>query len=157
MSDSTILWTIAHQAPPSTGFSKQKYWSGLPYSPPGDLSQPRDQICISYVSYIERQVLCHQHHLRSPNNALPILPSFLSITLLACEMSTLVQQFEHSLALPFFGIGMKTDLFQSCGHCCVFQICQHIECSIYLVGLFGWVGRCLKNINSNCCHLLFLI
>ena len=24
---------------------------------------------------------------------------------------------EHSLALPFFGIGMKTDLFQSCGHC----------------------------------------
>ena len=29
-----------------------------------------------------------------------------------------------SLALPFFGIGMKTDLFQSCGHCWVFQICQ---------------------------------
>ena len=25
--------------------------------------------------------------------------------------------FEHSLALPFFGIGMKTDLFQCCGHC----------------------------------------
>ena len=25
--------------------------------------------------------------------------------------------FEHSLALPFFGTGMKTDLFQSCGHC----------------------------------------
>ena len=25
--------------------------------------------------------------------------------------------FEHSLALLFFGIGMKTDLFQSCGHC----------------------------------------
>ena len=26
------------------------------------------------------------------------------------------REFEHSLALPFFGIGMKTDLFQSCGH-----------------------------------------
>ena len=37
--------------------------------------------------------------------------------------------FEHSLTLPFFGIGMKTDLFQSCGHCWVFQICWHIECS----------------------------
>ena len=36
---------------------------------------------------------------------------------------------EHSLALPFFGIGMKIDLFQSCGHCWVFQICWHIECS----------------------------
>ena len=34
-----------------------------------------------------------------------------------------LENFEHSLALPFFGIGMKTDLFQSCGHCWVFQIC----------------------------------
>ena len=33
------------------------------------------------------------------------------------EMSTIVRWFEHFLALPFFGIGMKTDLFQSCGHC----------------------------------------
>ena len=31
--------------------------------------------------------------------------------------------------MPFFRIGMKTDLFQSCGHCRVFQICWHIECS----------------------------
>ena len=28
-------------------------------------------------------------------------------------------------ALPFFGIGMKTDLFHSCGHCWVLQICWH--------------------------------
>ena len=35
----------------------------------------------------------------------------LSITLLVCEMSAIVWQFEHSLALPFFGIGMKTDLW----------------------------------------------
>ena len=33
-----------------------------------------------------------------------------------------------SFALPFFQIGMKTDLFQSCGHCWVFQISLHIEC-----------------------------
>ena len=32
-------------------------------------------------------------------------------SLLACEMSAIVQYFEHSLTLPFFGIGMKTDLF----------------------------------------------
>ena len=36
------------------------------------------------------------------------------------------------LGLPFFGIGMKTDLFQSCGHCWVFQICWHIECSTFI-------------------------
>ena len=28
-----------------------------------------------------------------------------------------------------FGIGMKTDLFQSCGRCLVFQICWHIDCN----------------------------
>ena len=55
----------------------------------------------------------------------------LSITLLACEMSAVLQWFEHSLALPFLGIGVKTDLFQSCGHCWVFHICWHIECSTF--------------------------
>ena len=33
--------------------------------------------------------------------------------------------------LPFFAIGMKTDLFQSCGPCWVFQMCWHIECSTF--------------------------
>ena len=56
----------------------------------------------------------------------------LSITLLACEMSAT----EHSLALPFFGIGMKTGLFQSCGHCWLFQICWHIECSTFTASSF---------------------
>ena len=35
------LWTIAHQAPLSMGFSGQEYWSGLPFPPPGDLPDPR--------------------------------------------------------------------------------------------------------------------
>ena len=34
------LWTVACQAPPSTGFSRQEYWSGLPCPPPGDLPDP---------------------------------------------------------------------------------------------------------------------
>ena len=33
------------------------------------------------------------------------------------EMSSIVRYFDHSLALLFFGIAMKIDLFQSCGHC----------------------------------------
>ena len=33
-------WTIAHQAPPSMGFSRQEYWSGLPFPSPGDLPNP---------------------------------------------------------------------------------------------------------------------
>ena len=30
-------WTVAHQAPPSMGFSRLEYWSGLPFPAPGDL------------------------------------------------------------------------------------------------------------------------
>ena len=33
-------WTVAHQAPPSMGFSRQEYCSGLPCPPPGDLPNP---------------------------------------------------------------------------------------------------------------------
>ena len=34
------LWTVAHQAPPSTRFSRREYWSGLPCPLPGDLTDP---------------------------------------------------------------------------------------------------------------------
>ena len=34
------LWTVAHQAPPSMGFSRQEYWSGLPFPSSGDLPDP---------------------------------------------------------------------------------------------------------------------
>ena len=33
-------WTVAHQAPLSMGFSRQEYWSGLPFPSPGDLPNP---------------------------------------------------------------------------------------------------------------------
>ena len=33
-------WTVAHQAPLSMGFSRQEYWSGLPFPSPGDLRDP---------------------------------------------------------------------------------------------------------------------
>ena len=34
------LWTVAYQAPPSMGFSRQECWSGLPFPFPGDLPDP---------------------------------------------------------------------------------------------------------------------
>ena len=33
-------WTVAHQASPSMGFSRQEYWSGLPFPSPGNLPNP---------------------------------------------------------------------------------------------------------------------
>ena len=33
-------WTVGYEAPPSMGFSRQEYWSGLPFPSPGDLPDP---------------------------------------------------------------------------------------------------------------------
>ena len=33
-------WSVAYQAPQSMGFSRQEYWSGLPFPSPGDLPHP---------------------------------------------------------------------------------------------------------------------
>ena len=38
---SATCWTIAHQASLFMGFSRQEYWSGLPFPSPGDLTDPR--------------------------------------------------------------------------------------------------------------------
>ena len=36
----TMPWTVTYHAPPSIGFSRQEYWSGLPFSSPEDLPNP---------------------------------------------------------------------------------------------------------------------
>ena len=40
MSNSVTLWTVARQSPLSMEFSRQEYWSGLPFPSPGDLPNP---------------------------------------------------------------------------------------------------------------------
>ena len=47
MSDYEILRTVARQAPLSMGFSRQGYWSGLPFPPPRDLPHPGIKSCLS--------------------------------------------------------------------------------------------------------------
>ena len=48
-----IPWTVAYQAPPSVDFSRQEYWSGLPFSSPGDLPdlgiEPRSPTFQAYI------------------------------------------------------------------------------------------------------------
>ena len=60
------LLTMACQAPLSMGFSRQKYWSRLPCSSPGESSWCRDWISVPYVSCTGRRVLYYLHHLGSP-------------------------------------------------------------------------------------------
>ena len=56
------LWPVACQAPLSMGFSRQEYWSGLPYPSPGDLPDPR--IKPGLLHY--RQILCWLSHQGRP-------------------------------------------------------------------------------------------
>ena len=60
----------------------------------------------------------------------------LCMTLPAWEISAIIQRLAHSLVLPFLGIRMRIDLFQSCGHCWVFHICRHIECNTLMASSF---------------------
>ena len=43
MSSSVIPWIVAHQAPLCLGFSRQEYWTGLPFPSPGDLPDPLNE------------------------------------------------------------------------------------------------------------------
>ena len=52
-------WTAAYQAPPSVGFSRQEYWSGVPVPSSRESFQLRVWTHVSYVSCIGRQVLYH--------------------------------------------------------------------------------------------------
>ena len=50
---SDSLWppqTVARQAPVFVRCSRQEYWSGLPFLPPGESSRPRDRTWVSCVS-----------------------------------------------------------------------------------------------------------
>ena len=62
MSDSTIPWTVAFQAPLSMECSRQKYWSGLLLPPPGDLPYPGLNLSLLHC----KQIL-HLSHQGSPN------------------------------------------------------------------------------------------
>ena len=53
------LWTVAHQAPLSMGFSRQEYWSGLPCPSAGHLSSPGVQPA-SPALQVESLLLSHR-------------------------------------------------------------------------------------------------
>ena len=66
------LWTVAHQALLSMEFSRQEYWSWLPFPPPGGFYRPRDLIGISCVSCIGRRILLPLSHMGSPKCQLSV-------------------------------------------------------------------------------------
>ena len=76
---SVTPWTVARQAPLSMGFSRQEYWSGLPFP------SPSDQTCVSYIAggFFE---LSNQ---RSPLKSQTGSNEWTSVHLGVCEMEFL--------------------------------------------------------------------
>jgi len=65
-------WTAAFQAPLSLGFSREEYWSGLPFPPPGDL--PNSGVKpVSAVAPALQADSSLQSHWRSPESNVHIL------------------------------------------------------------------------------------
>ena len=60
-----IPWTVAYQAPPSMEFSRQEYWSGLPFPSPEDLPNPGSNLGLPHW----RQMLYRLSYQGSPSSA----------------------------------------------------------------------------------------
>ena len=54
-------WTVACQAPPSMGFPRQEYWSGLPFPSPGDLPTQGLKLYLLHLLHC-RQILYRLSH-----------------------------------------------------------------------------------------------
>ena len=74
VSDSATPQTVAHQAPFFMGFSRQEYWSWLPFPPPEDLPDPGSSPCLLHWQE-DSLAPCH---LGSPSNTI-ILAQFTSV------------------------------------------------------------------------------
>ena len=107
-------WTAANQDPQSMGFSRQEYWSGLPFPSPGDLPDPGIEprspaleadalTCFSKSSLNIWKFTVHV--LLKPG--LENFEHYFASVWDECHCVV----FQHILAWPFFGIGVKTDLF----------------------------------------------
>ena len=61
-------WTVAYQAPPSMGFSRQEYWSGLPFPSLGDLPNPGLPHCRQMLYRLSRRELHWQVSTNPPQD-----------------------------------------------------------------------------------------
>ena len=62
-------WTVAHQAHLSMRLSSQEYWSGLPFSPPGNFLNPSIKPCLLHLLHWQADSLPLSHlGSRHPNH-----------------------------------------------------------------------------------------
>ena len=55
------IWTVAHQSPLSMGFSRQEYWSRLPFPPLGDLMTTTLNFGVICMILVQLELTQYQH------------------------------------------------------------------------------------------------
>ena len=113
MSDSATPWTVVFPAPPSMRFSRQEYWSGLPFPSPGRSSQPREGTWVSHIAgyYLKAErrridafeLWCWRRLLRVPGTARRSNQSILKEISPGCSLEGLMLK----LKLQYFGHLMR--------------------------------------------------
>ena len=102
VSNSVTHWTAARQAPLSTGFFRQEYWSGLPFLSPGDLPRPRYRTCVSCVFCIaDRFFTCWATSSPSTSSNLINSTSFFSLMVSPSSSPGLTLKFLSQLQLCY--------------------------------------------------------
>ena len=130
------------QVPLPMGFSRQEYWSGLPFSPPGDLPNKGMKCSVSHVSCIGRWVLYHKCHLGSRHGPMRgwVIHVFFSI------LSQFMRNWGSTICHP-------GGMFSSRGHACGSQ--HMLPGNVFIKGKQSKSLRSLSWVNKICCRCLF--
>ena len=140
-------WIIAQQALLSMEFSRQGYWSGLPFPPPRS-SRPRDWIGNSCVSCIGRWILYHWVTREAPEETKLLLCCVYSITepqkrLVKTDCWPGTQSFWFSRV----GCSLRICIFELPKWCCCCWARSYLRTT----------GQCENHYSTHLCHVIFLI
>ena len=106
------LWAVAHQVPLSMEFSRQEYWSGLPFPSAGESSQPRDWIRVFCILCTGRRTLYH-HTTRASHWSTGSFSKELSFHIQPCSLP--LHRHWHNILL---------------GSVLLSVLCHQVECEI---------------------------
>ena len=112
MLNSVIPWTVAHLAPPSIEFSRQEYWSGLPFHTPGDLPTQGLKLCLlSFLHWQANSLPLHHQWGPSSNNCCSYLDNGPGLWKICMWVIILVQSgYQSALPIRSF-LPFSMDLF----------------------------------------------